>query len=216
MRSFLWAIAMAALFFGCASKYRIMPRQDDVSLARPWDRSTEPIAQTWEQIKISVRPVPSNQTPSWVRRNYTVFDVTVENLSNEEITVRLDQFALVDSHQVQRSPLPPEEADRAVGRYVYPRSQFSFGFGISSGFHHHSHRHFGYGYRYYDAFPVYVEGNTTYLQAFHGGPIVPYAKSRGWLLFEQVDEYAGNQLDFYFLAEGKIRLVFPFEVAERP
>ncbi len=213
MRQLIWTLAIVLLALGCAPTYRIVARQDPDALPTA-QRPPEPLTQSWEQMQITVRPVPRSQTSSRVRSDFTVFEVTLENLGNEELRVQLDQFALVDSKQVQRSPLRPEDLDRAADRLYYPVRYFSFGIGLSSGHYHQRRRPFGYGYRYYDGFPLYVRGETTYAQALHGGPIVPRAKKRGWLFFDRVEQYAGNRLDFYYLVDGKIRLVFPFKVVQ--
>lgn len=213
MKRLTWNLWMVLVLLGCAPTYQMVARRDPESVSGR-GRSTEPMTQSWEQLQLSAQPVPRAQVPSWIRRNFTVFDIRLENLASEELVVRLDQFALVDSSEVQRSPLLPEQLDRVADRYYYPPPRFVFGFGLSSG--HHRRRHFGLGYHYYDGFPVYIRGDTAYLRALRDGPVVPRSQKRGWLFFERVEEYPGNRMDLYYLVDGKIRLVFPFEVIQRP
>ena len=213
MKRLTWNLWMVLVLLGCAPTYKIVARSDSGTKI-PSGPDGGAITKSWEQTRISARPVSPSQAPSWIRRNFTVFEVTLENLASEELVVRLEQFALVDSSEVQRSPMPPEQLDRVADRYYYPPSRFVFGFGLSSG--HHRRRHFGLGYHYHDGFPVYVRGDTAYLRALRDGPVVPRSQKRGWLFFERVEESPGNRMDLYYLVDGKIRLVFPFEVIQRP
>ncbi|HEQ60095.1 MAG TPA: hypothetical protein ENN74_00640 [Firmicutes bacterium] len=215
MKRLIWSLPIVLLCFGCAPTYRIVVRSD-VEDRTVSALDSEIITQSWEQTRISARPAPASGMPSWIRRNFTVFEISLENLAGEERVVRLEQFALVDSNQVQRSPLPPEQLDRIADRYYYPPSRFVFGLGFSSGHYHHRRRRVGFGYHVYDGFPVYVAGDPALLRAFREGPVVPRSRKRGWLFFERIEEYPGNRLDLCYLVDGKIRMVFPFEVIRKP
>ena len=213
MKRLIWTLSITVVLLGCAPTYKIVARPDpDATVTL--ERSAEETTKSWEQAKISVRAVPPRQMPSWVRRNFSVFEVILENLGGEALPVQLDQFALVDANQVQYSPVSPEELDRVADRYHYPASQFSLGFGLSHDRHRYPRRYFGYGYRYHDGFPIYIRGDTAYLRALHGGSVVPRSKKQGWLFFERVEERSDNRFDLYYLVDGKIRLVFPFEIVQ--
>lgn len=215
MKRLLPILIFVVCLIGCAPSHRIIPRHDTARVPDHAVRDYVGITRSWEDLTISARPLEWNQIPGGMRRDFTIFEVTVENYGDKELRIELEQFALIDSRQMQRSPLLPSEVDRSLGRYAYPSQRISFGFGVSHGYRRSPYQgyRFGQSFHYSDGFPVYVEGQQTFLRAFQGGSILPKAQKQGWLYFSRVDDYDGNQLDLCFLVEGKIRLVFPFQVS---
>jgi hypothetical protein len=199
------------LFFSaCGASHRIVPL-DGEGFSGAWDQTVQPVTQKWENLRISAQPVQPSDLRSQMRRRLTVFEVSVENLSSEEVSVALQQFALLDANQVQRSPVPPFEVDRSLPDYTFYPHSITFGFGTSA-YYDRSY----YGYRYYDGFPARYNNDQPYLNAFQGGPIVSHAKKRGRIYFEKIEDYEGHRLELLFLADGKIRLVFPFKIISKP
>lgn len=217
MKRLILLVLATALSAGCATKYQIVLRDEASALGRRELRSQE-LTRNWENLEISVRPVTRREVSSSLRNKYTIFEVAVKNLGKEEVQITLEQFALIDSAQVQYSPFPPDEVSRASSHYYYPaaggygrRHHYGYGYG-HYGYHHSYYRHHHFGL--FHSSSIYYRESSAELYAFKPGPVVPGAQKEGWLFFRRVDRAPTSNLDFYFTAGGKIRLSFPFEVVE--
>ena len=176
-----WSIALGfvsmMMILGCGPRYQIVPGEDAHSGARlsadfgeySGESRSRAVSRTWEQLNLSARPVPRSALSSEIRRKFTVFELVLSNQGDTELQVFLDQFALVDSNQNQRSPIPPEEVDRATGATYFPSNSLSLGFGYGRGRYRGRHHAYSSGYSLHTGFPLYSKGTRTFLQALQSG-----------------------------------------------
>ena len=224
MKSIVWAVLILAFGLGCGPQYQIVSREAG-GISRLGPPSAQEPVKSWEYWAIEARPALKRSVPREVRREFTAFDLSIENRGNRQQEFNLNQFALLNSSGVQRSPVPANEVIQRVRSENIPDTRLSLGFGYGghrySRRHRHSRHRFDPWYPFVsvshtERFPPSSDRNVVFRGALTGGPIVPGAAKRGRLYFQRVEEYPGNRLDLVFLVDGKIRLVFPYEVIEQP